>query len=82
MNKEIATTVTVTKVGTRKNGVKVAENHQRTFFSSNKKYEQNIHTFVRNFGPKSNKIGDKDFFDSNIKISVQIENKEIHGNKA
>ena len=82
MNKEITTTVTVTKTGTRKNGIKVTEKHQRTFFSSDKKYEKNIYTFVRNFGPRSSRNGDKDFFEKKIKVSVQIQNKEIDGNKA
>lgn len=82
MNKEIATTVTVTKTGTRKNGVQITEKHQKTFFSSDKKYEKDIHSFVRNFGTRSLRTGDKDFFDSNVKVSVEIQNKEINGNEA
>lgn len=72
MEQVTKTVVTITKKGQRKNGVEIDEKHLKTFFSSNKKYEKDLFTFIRSFGPKSIRVGDKDYFEKNIKVTVEI----------
>jgi hypothetical protein len=73
MNNSITkTVVTITKKGYRENAVEIDEKHSKTFFSNEKKYDKNLFDFIRRFGPRTLRTGDKDHRERNVKVTVEI----------